>query len=443
MQIETSRIHTAEGRNRESGDIADLKASIASLGLLEPLIVRRAAAGEEGHPDGWTLIAGERRLRACRELGMAHVNCTVEAVGPDGEEAIRLAENLHRRNLTALEEAYSVRRLCEECGGDARRTAEQSGRTQRHVATCLKVAAFDWGAARAAGAPLDKATLKTLAAFAEMSPEARSTVLADHLDAFADEAQMGSMAEASTQPLREAVFDRAGCAGCKRIVGEDDLFGDGERCADAECWHAKTLAEVRRRMAEAAERGGDDLPVVPVAWAVPPDWTEDAKRARVQALNKKRSRWLQTDGTDADAVGVVFCGPGQGETIMLKAGPSAREEFKREHKRARALWKSLKTRPLADATAEGVARHLLRWGCDPAKEGSGFEVKATIRDGKLESVERVPELAAAAIRATAQRRKQYLKSFMSNFEELRFAIQSVSAELVDEAMKYRGGGKRR
>lgn len=88
--------------NEESLD--DLRRSIQESGVIEPIVVRRKE-------DRYEIISGERRWRACRELGMEEIPCVLKNV-PD-EEAFRLAlvENLQRNALTPLEEALAFRRL--------------------------------------------------------------------------------------------------------------------------------------------------------------------------------------------------------------------------------------------------------------------------------------------------------------------------------------------
>ena len=85
-------------------ELSELASSIAQVGVLQPLSVRRTA-------DGWELIAGERRLRAAKLAGLARVPClNVEA--DDGASALlALVENLQRKDLDVWEEAAALRQL--------------------------------------------------------------------------------------------------------------------------------------------------------------------------------------------------------------------------------------------------------------------------------------------------------------------------------------------
>ena len=87
--------------------IDELAASIREKGLLQPLLVRPA-------PNGFQLIAGERRFRAAQRAGLDRVPITVREV--DDVEALELAliENLQRENLNPVEEARAYKRLSDE-----------------------------------------------------------------------------------------------------------------------------------------------------------------------------------------------------------------------------------------------------------------------------------------------------------------------------------------
>jgi ParB family chromosome partitioning protein len=92
----------------EPEGIAALAESIERHGLLQPVVVRRS----EG-PEGWELVAGERRLRAARHLGWATIPALM--AGGDPEE-LALIENIQREDLHPLEEAVAVTRLMQRHG---------------------------------------------------------------------------------------------------------------------------------------------------------------------------------------------------------------------------------------------------------------------------------------------------------------------------------------
>ena len=108
--VKTSRIKDNSLQPRADFDRAQLDSLIASIkekGVLQPILVRRRG-------DGFEVIAGERRLRAARELHMEEVPVVIRDV--DDKEALVLAlvENIQREELNPIEEAHAFKRLIEE-----------------------------------------------------------------------------------------------------------------------------------------------------------------------------------------------------------------------------------------------------------------------------------------------------------------------------------------
>ncbi|MDP9355970.1 MAG: ParB N-terminal domain-containing protein [Chloroflexota bacterium] len=95
-----------ENRRREEfGDLAGLAESISRLGLLHPIVV----------DDDGRLIAGERRLRACRELGFLEIEARRWGSLSDAErDEIELEENVRRKDLTPYERSKATVRLAEK-----------------------------------------------------------------------------------------------------------------------------------------------------------------------------------------------------------------------------------------------------------------------------------------------------------------------------------------
>ena len=113
-------------------ELAELAQSIAQVGVLQPLSVRRTR-------QGWELIAGERRLRAAQLAGLTTVPCLpVEA---DGETSALLAlvENLQRKDLDVWEEAAALRRLMERGRLTQEEAARRVGKSQSAVANKLRL----------------------------------------------------------------------------------------------------------------------------------------------------------------------------------------------------------------------------------------------------------------------------------------------------------------
>jgi ParB family chromosome partitioning protein len=112
--------------------IASLATSIREVGILQPIVVRKA-------PSGYELIAGERRLRAARRAGLATVPVVVRDT--DDADTLReaLIENIHREDLGPIELAEAFRQLLEELGLKQEELAERIGVSRSHVANTIRL----------------------------------------------------------------------------------------------------------------------------------------------------------------------------------------------------------------------------------------------------------------------------------------------------------------
>lgn len=105
----------------EDSSIDDLASSIREKGLLSPITVRSAAAG------GYELIAGQRRLLACRKLGMERVPAIIRSELDDGDAtAISIIENVHRAEMNPLDKARAFAALRDRYGGDLQRVSRET-----------------------------------------------------------------------------------------------------------------------------------------------------------------------------------------------------------------------------------------------------------------------------------------------------------------------------
>ena len=111
-----------------------LAASIAQVGLLQPIVVRTGWTGR-----GYELVAGERRLRAAQMAGLA----TVPAIVRTSEDASglqeALIENIHREDLAPLELAAAFQELLEELGTTQEEVASRLGCSRTHVANTIRL----------------------------------------------------------------------------------------------------------------------------------------------------------------------------------------------------------------------------------------------------------------------------------------------------------------
>ena len=112
--------------------LAELTFSITEIGLLQPVVVRRTA-------EGYELIAGERRLRACQEAGMSTIPAIIRTT--DDTEMLReaLLENLHRADLNPLEEAAAYSQMLADFGCTQEELATRIGRSRPQVTNTLRL----------------------------------------------------------------------------------------------------------------------------------------------------------------------------------------------------------------------------------------------------------------------------------------------------------------
>src|SRR5258707_648766 len=107
-KLYVSELNTRKDRDagQEDSTIAELAASIRERGLISPLLVRPA-------PDGrYEVVAGQRRLLACQQIGLDPVSCLVHD-GLDDADAVVLSliENVHRADMSPLDKAQALKAL--------------------------------------------------------------------------------------------------------------------------------------------------------------------------------------------------------------------------------------------------------------------------------------------------------------------------------------------
>ncbi len=112
--------------------LTELVDSIREQGILEPLVVAKT-------PAGYQLIAGERRLRAARILGLAMVPVVVKETTPQGILEMSIVENVQREDLNPIERALAYRRLIEEFGIGTNEVAKRVGKSAPTVSNTIRL----------------------------------------------------------------------------------------------------------------------------------------------------------------------------------------------------------------------------------------------------------------------------------------------------------------
>lgn len=113
--------------------LAELVFSIREIGLLQPIVVRRAG------PERYELVAGERRLRASREAGLVVIPAIIRETDDDAMLRDALLENLHRADLNPLEEAAAYQQLLSDFGCTQDELARRIGRSRPQVSNTLRL----------------------------------------------------------------------------------------------------------------------------------------------------------------------------------------------------------------------------------------------------------------------------------------------------------------
>ena len=113
--------------------LEELTASIRSLGLIQPITVRKTDEGK------YQIISGERRFRACKAAGMDFIPAFIRAASDQGMLEMAIVENIQREDLDPIEVALGYRRLIEECNLTQEQMAERIGKKRASVTNYLRL----------------------------------------------------------------------------------------------------------------------------------------------------------------------------------------------------------------------------------------------------------------------------------------------------------------
>jgi ParB family chromosome partitioning protein len=174
--------------------LVELAASIREIGVLQPVLVR--ATGESTYE----LIAGERRWRAARRAGLAVIPAIVRVTDDLGSVERALVENLHRQDLTPLEEAAAYQQLIEDFSLTHEQVASRVGKSRSSVTNTLRLMSLPAG-------------IQHLLADGRLSAGHAKALLATPDRAFQEQLARRAAAENwSVRMVEEAVKQRGGAA---------------------------------------------------------------------------------------------------------------------------------------------------------------------------------------------------------------------------------------
>jgi ParB family chromosome partitioning protein len=116
----------------EEGSLAELAASIAAHGVLQPILVTETL-------DGYRLVAGERRLRAAQMAGLDRIPAVIRQAGEQDQLELALVENLQRADLNAMDAARAYHQLRDLFGMTNEDIASTVGKARPTIANTLRL----------------------------------------------------------------------------------------------------------------------------------------------------------------------------------------------------------------------------------------------------------------------------------------------------------------
>jgi ParB family chromosome partitioning protein len=134
VQIDSVAANPSQPRSEfDQAALDALAASIAEIGVLQPIVVRSAG-------DNYVIVAGERRLRAAKQAGLTAIPAVIREAADDGTNLTEaLVENLQREDLNPLEEAAAFKELLEEYGMTHGTVAAHVGRSRSAVTNTVRL----------------------------------------------------------------------------------------------------------------------------------------------------------------------------------------------------------------------------------------------------------------------------------------------------------------
>ena len=138
-EIDVNLIMPNKNQPRKTFDLERIKAladSIEEHGLLQPIVVKRSGALYE-------IIAGERRWRACKQIGLKRIPSIIKNVDSSTIAQLALIENLQREDLNPIEEAMAYNRLIEEFELTQEKMSKIAGKSRVYITNTIRLLKLD------------------------------------------------------------------------------------------------------------------------------------------------------------------------------------------------------------------------------------------------------------------------------------------------------------
>jgi ParB/RepB/Spo0J family partition protein len=278
-QLHSSPVNARKNFNPD--EIAELSKSIAENGLIQPITIRLVTTIT--NPDKsiwWEIVTGERRFRACKIAAqvkpeLREVKCIVREYTDEEVEAIQLAENIHRKDLSPMEECNAYRKLL-KYHKTIQRVSEVVGKSENYVSSRMQLISLEKKLQKC----LDEGSLPVAQALIIAKlPEEEQKELQNHdvlnFDNKGNLQQISSVKELKEViadriyiPINSASFDlkdkslnpkMGSCLDCKFNTGCNTvLFSDitdESFCTKGSCFQEKTFKHITARVKELKKAG--------------------------------------------------------------------------------------------------------------------------------------------------------------------------------------------
>ena len=233
-------------------EMAELEASIAVKGVIQPILVRPIKGGYE-------VVAGERRVRAARKvLGDDYeIPVLVKDLTDAEADELALIENVSRANMSSTEEAVAAAKILGRCEGNRDEAAKRLGWTRKTLDK--RLALMNCSPSVMAALDSRRIQLGHAELLAAVPKDKQEKVIAGLLamPTLPTAAQFKVGLESISQAMDTAIFDKTDCASCQYNSGNQqalfaEAVSDGH-CTNGECFNKKTEAVLEAKKASLAE----------------------------------------------------------------------------------------------------------------------------------------------------------------------------------------------
>lgn len=255
MEIALESIAVKSNPRTDFGQIDELAASVREKGIIEPLVVKKL------DDNTYELVAGERRLRAAKAVGLQTVPVSIREGDDTDIEEVKLIENIHRKDFNPIEEAAAFNGYIVATKASIQTLADKIAKPKLYVERRLELLNLPKDIQKAVsdnkirmGHALVIARLNGVKAQRDMLKDIISGKLS------VENAEYQLRSQDSTIELSDAQFDKSDCKGCNHNGGEQSLlFGTGSEikgiCLDKKCFMKKVKTWVADQTKELKDKG--------------------------------------------------------------------------------------------------------------------------------------------------------------------------------------------